>query len=217
VTGVFLQVGRKSTIQKVWGSDSVSYTISDSLAHAFPEMKLSFTCGGFSQVNYHQNRALVQTVLDWSGLSGSERVLDLFCGNGNFSLPIARHCAEVVGYEDFEQSITDAVKNSLSNGVRNARFHCLDATEAVSSMVARGERFDIVILDPPRSGASDVVRLIPLLEPGKIVYVSCDPQTLARDLALLRKNGYDVAASRPFDMFPQTHHIESVTILYRNP
>lgn len=213
VTGVFLQSGRKTTMRWVWGEERVSYGIPAGLAPGFPGMRLSFRCGGFSQVNYSQNLSLIETVIDWAELKGSERVLDLFCGNGNFSLPLSRYCAEVVGMEDFAQSIEDAVENSRRNGIANARFVCRDSAEGLKKLADGGERFDLVVLDPPRTGALEAVRLIPALEPEKVIYVSCDPPTLARDLAALAKQGYETVSSRAVDMFPQTYHIESVTLL----
>jgi 23S rRNA (uracil1939-C5)-methyltransferase len=213
VTGIFLQVGRKSTIRKVWGNERVTYTIPSELFPNFSAVNLSFRCGGFSQVHYRQNLALIETVLDWADLRGTERVLDLFCGNGNFSLPVARLCAEVVGVEDFEQSIEDAVTNARMNGISNARFHTMSAENGLRTLTESGERFDVVLLDPPRTGALEAVRLIAGVLPEKILYVSCDPPTLARDIAELGKKGYEVAATRAVDMFPQTYHIESVTLL----
>lgn len=216
VTGIFLQIGRKATIRKVWGDERVSYTVSSELFPNLPEVKLSFRCGGFSQVHYRQNAALIDTVLDWADLRGTERVLDLFCGNGNFSLPAARLCGEVVGIEDFAQSIEDAVTNARVNGISNARFYSMSAEKGLRNLTESGERFDVVLLDPPRTGAMEAVRLIAGTAPEKILYVSCDPPTLARDVAELGKQGYRVAATRVVDMFPQTYHIESVTLLLKS-
>jgi len=216
VTGVFLQRGRKITINKIWGRERVSYSFPQNLVPEFPEMPLSFRVGGFSQVNFQQNTALIETALRWAELTGRERVLDLFCGNGNFSLPLARYCAEVVGYEDFAQSIEDAVANSLRNTLNNTSFFCKDSAMGVLDLARRGESFDLVLLDPPRTGALETVRVIPQVKPEKIIYVSCDPPTLARDLVLLQKSSYAIVKSCPIDMFPQTYHIESITILRKN-
>lgn len=213
VTGVFLQLGRKITINKIWGEERVSYSIPKNLVPEFHEMTLSFRVGGFSQVNFQQNTALIEAALCWAELTGTERVLDLFCGNGNFSLPLARFCAEVVGYEDYAFSIEDAVTNSLRNTLRNTSFFCKDSAVGVLDLARRGESFDLVLLDPPRTGALDTVRVLPQVKPEKIIYVSCDPPTLARDLAILQKSGYEIVKCCPVDMFPQTYHIESITIL----
>jgi 23S rRNA (uracil1939-C5)-methyltransferase len=214
VTGVFLQQGRKITINKIWGDERITYSIPE-LISDLPPFIMSFRCGGFSQVNYLQNSALVEIALQWAELTGEERVLDLFCGNGNFSLPLARYCAEVVGYEDFAQSIEDAVTNARRNSIGTTSFFCKDSAVGVIDLVRRGESFDVVVLDPPRTGALEAVRVIPDLNPEKIIYVSCDPPTLARDLVVLQKNGYEIVKSCPVDMFPQTYHVESITILQK--
>ena len=213
VTGVFLQCGRKSSLQRVWGDDRVAYRVPSAAVEGLPDMELFFRCGGFSQVNYDQNRAMIRTVLEWAELKGNERILDLYCGNGNFSLPISRSCAEIIGVEEYGDSIEDAVSNARINDVRNARFIAGETDRGLRELIARGERFNLVLLDPPRTGAREAVHLIPALEPEKIIYVSCDPATLARDLSILHGKGYRVAASRLVDMFPQTYHIESITLL----
>jgi 23S rRNA (uracil1939-C5)-methyltransferase len=176
-------------------------------------LRLSFGSGGFSQVNYRQNLALIETVCEWAALTGREKVLDIYCGNGNFSLPLAGNVAEVVGVEDYEPSIAIARQNAAANGLKNISFICKDAATFIERAVSAGEKFDVVLLDPPRSGAAEVVRNIPALGPRAILYVSCDPSTLARDIGILKKSGYDVVKCRPIDMFPQTYHIESVTLL----
>lgn len=213
VKGAFLQRGRKMTVSKVYGAESISYLLPDSIAGGFRPISLRASKGGFSQVNFAQNLSLVSTLLEWIQLTGSERVLDLYCGNGNFSLPMSQFAKEVVGLEDFEQSILDADQNRDKNGLPSARFRSIDAVKGLKGLVEKCERFEVVVLDPPRNGASDAVKLIPLLEPKVIVYISCDPSTLARDIAHLKKAGYEVVKSRPVDMFPQTYHIESITML----
>jgi 23S rRNA (uracil1939-C5)-methyltransferase len=208
-TGIFLQSGRKSSIVRVGGRERLDYRLSSGNR----DLKLSFSAGGFSQVNYAQNRRLVGIVLDWLELSGQERILDLYCGNGNFSLPLASSAASVVGLEIFAASIADAVANARANGVTNVSLSCLDAADEIKRLATAGEKFDIVLLDPPRAGAADLVGFLPALEPSYIIYVSCDPPTLARDLATLKKSGYGVVKSCPVDMFPHTYHTESVTLV----
>lgn len=216
VTGICLQQGRKSTLLDVWGDPRLSYHVPGSLVDADQRMLLSFSAGSFSQVNYRMNAELVRTVLEWSNLSGSERVLDLCCGNGNFSVPLARFAREVVGLETNESSVVDARINAVYNGVTTARFTVQDSAAGLRSFLEQGENFDVIVLDPPRSGAVEMTDLITQMGPDRIIYVSCDPQTLGRDLARLQKGGYQVMRSRPFDLFPQTYHVESVTLLQRN-
>jgi 23S rRNA (uracil1939-C5)-methyltransferase len=150
-----------------------------------------------------------------AGLAGDERLLDLFCGNGNFSIPLARYAKAVVGVEEYGPSLEDARRNVASNGAEGIEFIRADAAAGVSQLASRGYRFPVVILDPPRTGAKEAVSVVVSLHPERIVYVSCDPATLGRDLGLFRKSGYEVRESLPVDMFPQTFHIESVTLLTR--
>jgi 23S rRNA (uracil1939-C5)-methyltransferase len=211
--GIFLQTGRKMTLEKVSGVERLEYLIPADFLPGLAETVLSFRGGGFSQVNYQQNLALISLVHRLVGFAGTERVLDLFCGNGNFTIPLARYAAEVFGIESYGPSLEDAVENARSNGIANVVFACGDATEGVRRLAAAGEQFDVVILDPPRTGAPEVARHIHALKPRTIIYVSCDPATLARDIGTLQKTGYEVVESCPVDMFPQTYHIESVTLL----
>lgn len=217
VAGMFLQSGRKMMLRRVFGSERLSYQLPAGLANRIPATTLTFSAGGFSQVNYRQNLALIRLVAEFADLTGQERLLDLFCGNGNFSIPLATNAAQVVGIEEYGPSIRDALVNCQKNTVKNASFKSIDAVAGVRELVAAGERFDLIILDPPRAGATDVVRELHLLQPRKIIYVSCDPATLARDLGQLRNNHYSVVKSCPVDMFPQTYHIESVTLLEKMP
>jgi 23S rRNA (uracil1939-C5)-methyltransferase len=214
VRGLFLRTGARSRIEPVFGIDALSYRIPEGLLPGSPQLALRFGRGGFSQVNYPQNLALISTVYQMAQLAGSERVLDLYCGNGNFSLPLARYAAEIVGVEGYAPSIEDARRNARENGIENVNFLVSDVAVAVQRFAAAGERFDLVLLDPPRSGAESVARLADLAA-DRIIYVSCDPPTLARDLAHLGEQGYRVVTSQPVDMFPQTYHLESVTLLRR--
>ena len=143
--------------------------------------------------------------------AGKERVLDLFCGMGNFSLPLARLVKHVVGVEESSVSIDMARQNARMNGLPNLTFHARQAEGAR----ADNRDADIVVLDPPRSGAYSLMKEL-VAEPARaIVYISCDPQTLARDLKPLLHGGYRLVSSRPYDLFPQTHHCESITLLER--
>ncbi|WP_298269341.1 23S rRNA (uracil(1939)-C(5))-methyltransferase RlmD [Geobacter sp.] len=213
VAGLHLQYGRKETIEKIWGIDALGYRIPDGFLPEVPETLLQFMRGGFSQVNYRQNLELIRGVGRLARVEKGMRVLDLYCGNGNFSLPLARQGAEVVGVEEYGPSLDDARRNALNNGITSVEFIRADAGEGVSRLRQRGDSFTVVVLDPPRTGAKEAVGHIASLAPDRIVYVSCDPTTLARDLGLLGKSGYQVVESFPVDMFPQTYHIESVTLL----
>lgn len=204
---LFLQSGRKDSLRHVTGAEDL---------HIHPEsdtgLRLAYGPGGFAQVNLAQNRQLVAEVLAALGDRAPGRILDLFCGMGNFSLPLARIASEVVGVEDYAPSIAKARANAADNGLTNAFFHARPA-EGAAEFFSREKPFDLVLLDPPRTGAYAVTRELARLRPPRILYVSCDPPTLARDLAPLLHGGYQLEWSRPFDLFPQTHHTESLTFL----
>ena len=213
VSGVFLQNGRKSSLQLLCGTDKLDYRVPSLRDQDKSGLRLTFTPGGFSQVNYGQNRTLVSTVASWATLTGTERLLDLYCGNGNFAVPLAGSCREMVGIEEYGPSISDARQNCRINGVGNAILRCSDAKEEILAIIKRKETFDVIVLDPPRTGAEELVKLLPALNPRKIVYISCDPPTLARDIGILKRFNYNVIKCQPIDMFPQTYHIESITLL----
>jgi len=213
LTGLFLNTGR-TTPQHVYGDGQLAYA----LPAAAPEAhacQLAYRPGGFSQVNRGQNRAMLEVVRRLGFFQGSEQVLDLYCGNGNFALPIAGEVAAVTGIEEYPDSIASAEANRTLNGITNAEFICADAVVGLKQLADSGRRFDTVILDPPRSGAADTVPELCRLIPARIIYVSCDPSTLARDCGLLAERGYHVRECLPLDMFPQTYHLESVTLLQK--
>jgi 23S rRNA (uracil1939-C5)-methyltransferase len=213
-TGIFLQRGRKSTLAEIGKGNStpLTYFLTDSGRSA---IKMEFCHGGFSQVNYRQNSVIAETVINWAQLTGNEKVLDLYCGNGNFTIPLSGKAASILGIEEYRPSIESARRNSETNGAVNAQFQCSEVVQGIENLIDKGEKFDLVLLDPPRSGAKEAVQLISELLPKRIIYVSCDPATLARDLSSLKKKGFSVLRSRPVDMFPQTYHIESITLLAR--
>lgn len=214
VAGAYLKTGEKGEMRAVFGVDSLSYAVPAGLFPGSREVRLRFSRGGFSQVNYRQNLELIKTVGEWGVLREGARMLDLYCGNGNISIPVAPLVGEVVGVEGYAPSIADAAANAETNGVANASYQVGDAALSVRRLAKRKEKFDLVVLDPPRAGAEAAGELA-LLGPERILYVSCDPATLARDLGQLCGAGYRVARSKPVDMFPQTYHLESVTELIR--
>lgn len=212
-SGFFLQTGKKSKIIKIRGSDSLSYSLPRSMDSSEGDVDLGFSRGGFSQVNLPQNKQMVNLLHSWcDNVKG--RLLDLFCGNGNFSLPLSHKFDSILGIESYEPSIADARKNCELNGVDNAEYKAIDATEGISRLIEAADTFDTLILDPPRTGAADIVAFLPQLSPASIIYISCDPVTLARDLSYLQQE-YQVESSVPFDMFPHTYHLESMTLLTR--
>ncbi|HKJ04422.1 MAG TPA: TRAM domain-containing protein [Geopsychrobacteraceae bacterium] len=204
--GLFLQSDRSRGPQHLCGPIDLRINVD------LPPFSLSYGPGGFSQINRAQNRNLVAAVVDSLQLNGSESVLDLYCGMGNFSLPLARRSRSVTAVEEYAPSIVKGRENAVNSDIENISFECSPA-EGYLSSVTENIHFDVVLLDPPRSGARRVVDELLSHRPGKIAYVSCDPATLARDLDSLIRGGYRVVASRPYDMFPQTYHIESFSLL----
>lgn len=177
------------------------------------DMVLCCEPGGFYQVNQEANQELVKTVLEWAAVSKKDRVLDLFCGMGNFTIPLALGAGEVVGLDRQRAAIRSAGKNSAAAGLVNCRFEKGAAGEGAARLTAAGELFDLILLDPPRQGCSEAIAHITRLRAARIIYVSCDPATLARDLAALSREGYSLSRIRVLDMFPQTHHMETVALL----
>ncbi|MGH7799740.1 MAG: 23S rRNA (uracil(1939)-C(5))-methyltransferase RlmD [Thermodesulfobacteriota bacterium] len=169
----------------------------------------------FIQSNREINERLVETLVEWSNLKGHERALDLYCGVGNFSLHLAKRAKEVVGVDVSAKAIKLAKKGAEANSITNVIFDCSPSELYVEESLKRGDKFDLVILDPPREGAKEILKALGLISPKKIIYVSCDPPTLARDLKMLTEFGYKLIKIRPFDMFPQTYHIESLALLVR--
>src|SRR3990170_101562 len=179
-------------------------------------LTLRATEGNFYQVNWEQNRNMVQTVLDFAGLKGKETVLDLYCGIGNFSLPLSKKAGTVIGIESGYSSIEDAKVNAERNGVANAEFIADDMEKGLKTLIQRKMRADVIVLDPPRAGATlKVAERVLAFVPNKIVYVSCNPSTLARDLKYFHLFGFRLDRLQPIDMFPYTYHIECVAEMVR--
>ncbi len=179
------------------------------------ELQLTVEPGGFCQVNLEQNENLVRILLNWAAISPQDRVLDLFCGMGNFSLPIALWAGEVVGFDMQRSAIRSAERNAQLCNINNARFERGTAYQGAKKLIEQKENFDLVLLDPPRQGCIEVIPLIRKLKAKKVIYISCDPATLLRDLLLLAGEGFVLSHLQVVDMFPQTHHIEVITCLNR--
>ncbi len=176
---------------------------------------LSWSGGCFSQVNVPQNVQLIRLVSTLAGELKGKTVLDLYCGMGNFSIPLALKGATVTGIEQNPESIRWARFNAGSAGVR-CSFHVSDVVTGLRQLAKNREQTDIIVLDPPRRGIGKAAGLLAELQPGLIIYISCDPATLARDLAMLCNREYSLSQLIPVDMFPQTHHIECVVLLEKN-
>ncbi len=213
IHSVSVRAGRKSSLINVFGVEKVGYTVPDSTGG---EMELYFSPDSFSQVNFVQNRSIINSIIDFCSVTAPRSILDLFCGNGNFSLPLAKNSKRIVGFETFEKSVSFAEFNARSNGITNARYFNRDSAAGVDEAASTGETFDLVIIDPPRSGADAISGKLVKIAASHIIYISCDPPTLSRDLATLKKSGFEVMSVQPVDMFPQTYHLESITFLKKN-
>jgi 23S rRNA (uracil1939-C5)-methyltransferase len=173
-----------------------------------PGLTLDVDADLFSQVNRAQNQKLIAAVMAMAAIAPSTPMLDLFCGAGNFSLPAARRGARVTGVDDDSGAIAAAQRNALRFGSTDAQFISMKASATAEFLHRARYRPEVVILDPPRTGALDLMDPIVKLKPRSIIYVSCDVTTLARDLRILARAGYKFSSARGFDFFPNTHHVE---------
>lgn len=172
----------------------------------------------FYQVNHDQAQQLYEAAVALAELTGRETAMDLYCGTGTISLVLARKAGRVIGVEIIEQAVADARENAVRNGLSNAEFRCADASQAAAQLAAEGIRPDVIVVDPPRKGLDEaVIDAMVQMAPDRIVYISCDPATLARDVRRLTDRGYSLTTTRAFDMFPRCAHVESLVQLKRTP
>ncbi len=168
----------------------------------------------FYQINPVQTEVLYNTAMEYAGMTGSEKVIDAYCGIGTIGLVASKRAGEVIGVELNRDAVHDAIANAKRNGIKNVRFFCDDAGEFMLGMAQDGEKADIVFMDPPRAGSDECfLSSLVTLAPKKVVYISCNPETQQRDLRLLTKRGYKVEKIQPVDMFPHTNHVETVVLL----
>lgn len=171
----------------------------------------------FFQINRAQTEVLYSRAVEFAGLTGQETILDLYCGIGTISLAMAQKAGKVIGAEIVPEAIEDAKQNAARNGVTNAEFFCGDAGQIAKKLADEGVRPDVICVDPPRKGlAAGVTDILADMGPERIVYVSCDPATLARDVKLLAERGYVLKCAEAVDLFPRTQHIETAALLCRS-
>lgn len=213
LAGIVLGVNEKhnnvilgDSYRTLWGEDFLSDTLCG--------LTFRLSVPSFYQVNPAQTEVLYGKALEFAGLTGAETVLDLYCGIGTISLVMARKAGMVWGAEVVPQAVDDAIANAQRNHIENARFLCADAGEAARYLEGEGVRPDVVCVDPPRKGlAEDVVDTIADMGPQRVVYVSCDPGTLGRDVKRFAGRGYTLKKAVAVDMFPRTAHVETVCLL----
>lgn len=208
---LYLQTGGPDTIRTLSAdSTPLSYRLEAD------DLTIRFEPTDFVQVNGSLNQRMIALTMDLLRPSPTDRVLDLFCGLGNFSLPLAKRVAEVVAVEGDAALVDRARDNAQRNRVHNVRFFCADLFETNDEQSWRQGRFDAVLLDPPRSGAEKAVAMMTELGPSRLVYVSCNTATLVRDAGLLCAQGYRFVATGIMDMFPQTRHAEAIALFERD-
>ncbi|WP_255883559.1 MULTISPECIES: 23S rRNA (uracil(1939)-C(5))-methyltransferase RlmD [unclassified Ruminococcus] len=179
-------------------------------------LKFNLSPLSFYQVNRTQAQRLYGIAAEYAALNGDEILLDLYCGTGTIGLSMAHKARKLIGVEIIPQAIENAKENAKSNGITNAEFICGDAAKAAEQLKRRGETPDVIIVDPPRKGlAAELIDTISCLDPKRVVYVSCDCATLARDIKLFSEQGYYVKRLTPVDLFPRTAHVETVCLMSR--
>ena len=218
ITGIVLNINRERTnvvlgreLRTLWGKP----TIRDTLCR----LEFEISPHAFYQVNRTQAEALYNKAAEYAGLTGAETLLDLYCGTGTIGLSMASRAKKLIGAEIIPSAVENARKNAAHNHVTNAEFLCGDAKDAARILYERGERPDVIVIDPPRKGCdAAVITTIAAMRPTRVVYVSCDPATLARDLKQFTAEDYNIEAVTPVDMFPGTAHVETVCqLILRKP
>ena len=180
------------------------------------QLTFAFTFANFIQVNDHVNQQMITQALDWLALSKNETVLDLFCGIGNFSLAMAQYAKQVNGVEGGQSSVNMATLNATNNAITNATFYCQDLTLTMSNALWYKQEYQVLVLDPSRTGALAILAQLPLKKFQRILYVSCDPVTLARDAELIINAGYKIEKIALMNMFPHTKHIETMALFTKS-
>lgn len=215
IVSIILNVNTKRGSSAIT-EENVTLYGSDRIIDTLCGIKFMISPQSFFQINPVQTEKLYQTALEYAQLDKEMSVMDIYCGIGTISLCAAKQAKKVIGVEIVEKAIADAKENAINNGIENAVFYADSAENIVPRLIAQGETPDVVILDPPRKG-SDKATLTAIIKacPKRIVYVSCNPSTLARDARLLANSGYCITKSRGFDLFPHTTHVETIVLIQR--
>ena len=215
--GVVLGINRRrgnvilgDSYRTLWGSDRIEDTLCD--------LRFSLSVPSFYQINRDQAEKLYGLAVEMAGLTGQETVLDLYCGTGTITLAMAKQAARAIGAEIVPEAIEDAKENARRNGMDGkTEFYCADAAEIAGELARQQLKPDVICVDPPRKGlAPEVIGHVCAMQPKRVVYVSCDPATLARDLKLFAQQGYQALRAAAVDMFPRTVHVESVVLLEKD-
>lgn len=213
LAGIVLAVNKKRTnvilgeeFRTLWGRPYLEETLCG--------LGFRLSVPSFFQVNHEQAEVLYRLAAEFAALTGTETVLDLYCGVGTITMVMAKQAKEAIGAEIVPQAVEDAKENAARNGVSNVRFLCADAGKAAAELARQGIRPDVICVDPPRKGLSpEVIDTIAGMAPARLVYISCDPGTLARDIRRFGERGFAAKKAAAVDLFPRTHHVECVTLM----
>ena len=213
LVGVVQNINTQKT-NVILGDETRTLWGRDALIDELCGLQFKISARSFFQVNPLQTAVLYNKALEYAALNGTETVLDLYCGIGTISLLLAGRSRQVIGVEYVEDAVVDARNNAEMNGISNVDFYAGDAGTVLENLAGEGINFDVAVLDPPRAGCdAKVLRILANLKVPRIVYVSCNPASLARDLKLLAEMGYGLKEAQPVDMFPQTSHVECVVLM----
>lgn len=213
VKSIIQNINSKRT-NVVLGLENITMWGADTITDYIGEFKFYISPLSFFQVNPIQTEVLYNKALEYAGLDGDEVVFDAYCGTGTISLFLSKKAKKVYGVEIIPEAIENAKCNAELNNVHNAEFFVGEAEKVIPGLISKGIRADVVVVDPPRKGCENsLLHAMAKMAPEKIVYVSCDPSTLARDLAILEGLGYRTVEVQPVDMFPQTSHCESICLI----
>lgn len=200
----------------ILGNENIVVFGKESITDELCGLKFELSPLAFYQVNRTQAQRLYEKAGEYADLKGDEVLLDLYCGTGTIGLSMARDAKKLIGVEIIDKAIENAKKNAKNNGIENARFICGDATKAAAELKKEGITPDVIVVDPPRKGLTpELIDIIVEMGPARVVYVSCDPATLGRDLKQFEEQNYSVKEITPFDLFPRTAHVESVALLIK--
>lgn len=213
VVSILLNINRKATNVILGEKQRILYG-SPFIVDTLCGLEFSISAHSFYQVNSKAAELLFAQAAEYAALDGTQTLLDLYCGTGIIGLSMAGRCKQVIGVEAVQQAVENAKAAAAHNGIENARFLCADAAQAAAQLRQEGVRPQVVILDPPRKGCGEpLLETVAQMQPERIVYISCNSATLARDCAALSQYGYRVARARPADFFPRTTHVETVCLL----
>ncbi len=215
IKSIYLNINKENT-NVILGEKNVLLYGSETITDTIGKYRFIISPHSFFQVNPVQTEVLYGKALQYARLTGNETVFDLYCGIGTISLFLSERAKKVIGVEVVEAAISDARRNAQINGVTNTEFHVGEAERVVPELYSKGIRADVVVLDPPRKGCDEsLLQLLADMQPSRIVYVSCNPATLARDLKFLADHGFSVVEAQPVDMFPWTGHVEAIILMTR--